>query len=100
MTRKKISFDAKEQNATKIAEFILATEGIASHNMFFLDETSTDKRTYTRPYGRALIGRRARGFRVFVRGQRYSSSGTYSINTVLKVSVARHVSVPLFHSLK
>ena len=77
VTRKKISFDAKEQNATKIAEFILATEGIASNNMFFLDETSTDKRTYTRPYGRALIGRRARGFRVFVRGQRYSSSGAF-----------------------
>ena len=77
ITRKKMSLKAREQSEAKIAQFIHATQGIVSDRLFFLDETSTDKRTYTRPYGRSRIGRRAQGFRVFVRGQRYSSCGTY-----------------------
>ena len=73
-----MSFRAREQSREKQADFLLATAGLVRGQLFWTDEVSTDKRTSTRPYGRAPIGKRARGYRVFVRGQRMSTLGLLS----------------------
>jgi hypothetical protein len=79
ITRKKMSFRAREQSREKQADFIIATTGLRRDQLFWTDEVATDKRSPTRPYGRAPIGKRARGHRVFVRGQRMSTLGSFDL---------------------
>jgi len=44
----------------------------AGRNLIFIDESSFDKRTYARAYGRAKRGGRTNSKKVFVRGPRFS----------------------------
>lgn len=83
MTRKKVTFDSAEQREEQVADFVARVHGIARSRLFFTDEVSTDKRSRTRQFGRAVSGQRALGIRVFVRGQRYSSVGQSNNSHIL-----------------
>lgn len=78
-----MSYKAREQSRLKQAEFLLAVEGFQREQLFWTDEVATDKRSPTRPYGRAPLGKRARGYRIFVRGLRVSTLGAIQCESTL-----------------
>ena len=59
----------------------------AGRNLVFIDESSFDKRTYARPYGRARRGERTKTKKVFVRGPRWSLLPVMSVNGVLDYKI-------------
>ena len=59
----------------------------AGCNLVFIDESSFDKRTYARAYGRAKRGGRTNSKKVFVRGPRFSLLPVMSKDGVLDYKI-------------
>ena len=73
VTHKKLERIAIERDEARRAAFVGRMAQYTPQQLGFLDETSKDKRTLSRRFGRTMQGRRAEKRQVFMRGCRVST---------------------------
>ncbi|KAJ3536464.1 hypothetical protein NMY22_g6034 [Coprinellus aureogranulatus] len=83
MSRKKLKKIASERNNLLRADFVGRMAAYSPEELCFLDETSKDKRTVGRRYGRSRKGRRATQEQPFVRGRRVSVTGFLTLDGIV-----------------
>lgn len=80
MSRKKLKRIAQERNEDRRAAFVIEMAQYTSDQIGFIDETSKDRRTPSRGYGRSRKGRRVSQKQEFVRGRRVSTEALLTLD--------------------
>jgi transposase len=83
VSRKKLKKIAAERNEKVRMDFVRRMTEYPAHYLGFLDETSKNDRTYSRNYGRAKKGRRARKREKLVRGTRLTGTGLLTVDGMM-----------------
>lgn len=94
MSRKKLKKIASERNENLRLDFVRRMGEYPAEYLGFLDETSKNDHTYSRGYGRAKKGQRAKMKEKFVRGTRLTATGLLTldgmvVNRVVEGSMKR-----------
>ena len=87
MSRKRLKKIALERNEDNRADFVIHVSQYTRHQLGFLDETSKDKRTPHRRFGRSKKGTRAQVDQEFVQGRRVSTEALLSIDGIIARTV-------------
>ena len=87
VSHKKLKCIALERDEDRRAAFTIEMSQYTPRQMGFLDETSKDKRTPSRAYGRSKKGQRAQKKHVFLRGRRVSTEALLSIDGIVARTV-------------
>ena len=87
VSHKKLKCIALERDEDRRAAFTIEMSQYTPCQMGFLDETSKDKRTPSRAYGRSKKGQRAQKKHVFLRGRRVSTEALLSIDGIVARTV-------------
>ena len=83
VSRKKLKRIALERDKNRRAAYAIEMSQYTPHQLGFLDETSKDRRTPSRAYGRLKKGRRAQKKQVFLRGRRVSTEALLSVDGIV-----------------
>ncbi|KAH8801808.1 hypothetical protein DL96DRAFT_1476038 [Flagelloscypha sp. PMI_526] len=78
---------AAERDPVKRANFKFKISFYAAHEIGFMDEVSSDRRTCGRRRGRAKRGHRAKKKQVFIRGMRLSGTGLLTVDGMVASTV-------------